>query len=182
MLSLIIVGGGITGLTLALSLHEVGIPCRVFESAPAFKPLGVGINLLPHGVRELTQLGLQPALAARAVETREMSYFSRHGQFIYSEPRGRFADYPWPQFSIHRGSLHEVLVDAVHERLGPDAIAMGHRGIGFEQDDAGITMHFADPTSGKPIRSVTGRAVIGCDGIHSVIRRQLFPNEGPPAY
>jgi 2-polyprenyl-6-methoxyphenol hydroxylase-like FAD-dependent oxidoreductase len=105
---IIIVGGGITGLTLALSLHEATIPCRIFESAPTFKPLGVGINLLPHGVRELTQLGLQPTLAARAVETREMSYFSRHGQFIYSEPRGRFAAYPWPQLSIHRGSLHEV--------------------------------------------------------------------------
>jgi 5-methylphenazine-1-carboxylate 1-monooxygenase len=179
---IIIVGGGITGLTLALSLQEAGIPCYIFESAPAFGPLGVGINLLPHGVRELTQLGLQPALAGRAVETREMCYFSRHGQFIYSEPRGRFAGYEWPQFSIHRGSLHEVLVDAVYERLGPDAIAMGHRGTRFEQDDASVTMHFVDPMSGRALRSATGCAVIGCDGIHSVVRRQLFPNEGPPAY
>src|SRR5919197_5795633 len=104
----IIVGAGITGLTLALSLHQAGIACRMFEAAPVFRPLGVGINLLPHGVRELTELGLQAALVARGVETREMSYYTRHGQFIYTEPRGKFAGYEWPQISIHRGSLHEV--------------------------------------------------------------------------
>ena len=178
----IIVGGGITGLTLALSLHEAGIACRIFESAAELKPLGVGINLLPHGVRELTELGLQPAIAARAVETREMIYYSRHGQFIYSEPRGRFAEYEWPQFSIHRGHLHEVLVAAVRERLGAEAIAMGHRCTGFEQDDAGVTLHFAEPVTGRKLLSANGEIAVGCDGIHSVIRRQLFPDEGPPAY
>ncbi len=91
---LIIIGGGISGLTLALSLHELGIACRIYESASSFKRLGVGINLQPHGVRELTELGLQPALARVGVETREMSYYTRHGQFIFTEPRGRFAGYP----------------------------------------------------------------------------------------
>src|SRR5262245_13856904 len=181
MQPIIVVGGGITGLTLGLSLHEAGLPCRIFEAAPAFRPLGVGINLLPHGMRELTQLALQGALAARAVETREMSYYSRHGEFIYSEPRGRFAGYEWPQLSIHRGDLHRVLCDAVVERLGPDALVMDHRCTGVEQDEGGATAHFVD-AAGRSRASARGAALIACDGIHSVVRRQLFPNEGPPAY
>lgn len=178
----IIIGGGISGLTLALSLHEAGVHCRVFEAAAAFKPLGVGLNLLPHAVRELSALGLQAALARRAVETREMSYYNRYGQFIFSEPRGRFAGYAWPQFSIHRGALHEVLVDAVCARLGSDAISMNRKCVGVEQDAAGATAHFADAQSGRALGAVRGSAVIGCDGIHSVVRRHLFPDEGPPAY
>jgi 2-polyprenyl-6-methoxyphenol hydroxylase-like FAD-dependent oxidoreductase len=179
---IVIVGGGIAGLTLALSLREAGIACRVYESAPAYAPLGVGINLLPHGVRELTQLGLEPALAARAVETREMVYYTRHGQRIYAEPRGRFAGYEWPQLSIHRAHLHEVLAGAVRERLGADAIVMNHKCTGVVQDGAGVTVNFADATTARPLASVRAPAAIGCDGIHSVIRRQLFPDEGPPAY
>jgi 2-polyprenyl-6-methoxyphenol hydroxylase-like FAD-dependent oxidoreductase len=179
---IIIVGGGITGLTLALSLDEAGIACRIYESAPAFRLLGVGINLLPHGVRELTQLGLLPALSARAVETREMSYYTRHGQFIYTEPRGRFAGYEWPQLSIHRGHLHEVLLEAVRARLGADAIVMNHKCTGVVQDEPGATAHFADATTGAALAPARGAAVIGCDGIHSVVRRRLYPDEGPPAY
>ncbi|HEY5608603.1 MAG TPA: flavin-dependent oxidoreductase [Alphaproteobacteria bacterium] len=179
--SIIIIGGGVSGLTLALSLHELGISCRVFESAAAIKRLGVGINLLPHAMRELTQLGLQAKLGAHAVETREMSYYNRFGQFIFTEPRGRFAGYEWPQFSIHRGDFHQVLVDAVRERLGADAITMDHRCTGVEQDDTGVTAHFVD-SAGRSLASVRGAAVLGCDGIHSAIRRQLYPDEGPPSY
>ncbi len=178
----IVIGGGIAGLTLALSLHDLGIACRIFESAPAFKRLGVGLNLLPHGVRELSQLGLQPALARHAVETREMSFYTRYGQHIFTEPRGRFAGYEWPQFSIHRGDFHQVLVDAVRERLGADAIVMNRKCIGVEQDDAGVTVRFADATTGMTLPPVRGSAALACDGIHSAIRRQLFPDEGPPAY
>jgi 2-polyprenyl-6-methoxyphenol hydroxylase-like FAD-dependent oxidoreductase len=179
--SVIIVGGGISGLTLALSLHEVGIPCRVFESAPAFKRLGVGINLQPYGVRELTKLGLLPALRSHSVEPCEMNYYNRFGQLVFSEPRGRSAGYEWPQLSLHRGDLHQVLVDAVQERLGPESITLNHQCIGVEQDDGGATVHFVDST-GRPLPSVRGSAVIGCDGFHSAVRHHLYPNEGPLAY
>jgi 2-polyprenyl-6-methoxyphenol hydroxylase-like FAD-dependent oxidoreductase len=182
MQPVIIVGGGISGLTLALSLHEVGIACRIYEGAPRFKPLGVGLNLQPHGVRELALLGLLPALYARGVETKAMHFYSRHGQFIFAEPRGRDAGYEWPQFSIHRAHFHDVLIAAVHERLGAEAIVMNARCTGVEQDDAGVTAHFVDATSGATLPSARGAAAIGCDGIHSVIRRQLFPDEGPPFY
>src|SRR4249920_660086 len=102
----LIIGGGIGGLTLALSLHQAGIACRVFEAAPDIKALGVGINLLPHGMRELTELGLQEKLARAAVETRELCFYNRFGQFIFREARGRAAGYVWPQFSIHRADLY----------------------------------------------------------------------------
>jgi len=179
--NILIIGGGISGLTLALSLHELGIGCRIYEGAPEFQRLGVGLNLHPHGVRELTLLGLQPALAAHVVETKEMSYYSRYGEFIFSEPRGRFAGYAWPQFSIHRGDFHRVLADAVRERLGPDAIVMDHRCTGVDQDADGVTVHFADAT-GATRPDARGAVVIACDGINSAMRRQLFPHEGPPVY
>lgn len=172
----LIVGGGIGGLTLALSLHQAGISSCVFEAAPEVQPLGVGINILPHGMRELCELGLQDALAACAIETRELSFYSRHGQFIYKEPRGRYAGYDWPQLSIHRADLHKVLLDATIERLGRDAVRLDHRCLKAEQDSAGVTLHFdrAEPRRGK--------VAVGCDGIHSALRWQLYPDQGPPKY
>ncbi|MGQ0511191.1 MAG: flavin-dependent oxidoreductase [Betaproteobacteria bacterium] len=172
----LVIGGGIGGLTLALSLHQAGIPCRVFEAAPEVKPLGVGINLLPHGTRELTELGLQPALAKVAVATSELAFYNRFGQFIYREPRGLRAGYEWPQFSIHRGDLHLVLLEAARARLGADAVVLGAKCAGIGQDHSGVTARFEN---GAPVR---GSCAIGSDGIHSVVRRQLFPGEGGPSY
>ena len=172
----LIVGGGIGGLTLALSLHQAGISCRGLEGAPDIQPLGVGINILPHGMRELYELGLQDALIALAIETRELAFYSRHGQFIYKEPRGRYAGYDWPQLSIHRADLHKVLLDATVQRLGRDAVRLDHRCLKAEQDAAGVTLHFdkAEPQRGK--------VAVGCDGIHSALRWQLYPKQGPPRY
>ena len=131
MTGILIVGGGRGGLTLALSLHQAGIACRVYEAAPEIKALGVGINLLPHAMREYTELGLQDALAAVAVETREFCYYDRFGHFIYKEPRGRFAGYDWPQLSIHRGDLHKVLLDTALERIGADCFVPAKKCVGF---------------------------------------------------
>src|SRR4051812_3897064 len=136
--SILIIGGGIGGLTLALSLHQAGIPCRVYEAAPEIKALGVGINLLPHAMREYTELGLQQKLAAVAVETKEFCWYDRFGAFIYKEPRGRFAGYDWPQLSIHRGDLHSVLLQALRERLGADAFVLAKKCTGFSQDENGV--------------------------------------------
>src|SRR5262245_27696322 len=146
-MDVIIIGGGVGGLTLGLRLHEAGIPCRVFEAAPEIKPLGVGINLLPHASKELAELGLEKALAEVAITTREIAYYNRFGQLIYSDPCGRYAGYEWPQFSIHRGDLQMVLLKAFIERAGADRVVTNHRCTGIEQDANGATAHFEHPAT-----------------------------------
>ncbi|AOB32840.1 monooxygenase [Bordetella sp. H567] len=177
----IIVGAGVGGLVLALSLHQAGIACRVYEAVPEIKPLGVGINLLPHAARELDELGLLPTLDKLGVHTKESIFFTRHGQFIYSEPAGKAAGYAWPQYSIHRGDLQMALLDAVRQRLGAESILADHRAVRVEQDADGVTVHMTD-SAGTPRPAVRGAIVVGCDGIHSALRKQLYPNEGAPRY
>ena len=139
-MTVLIAGGGIGGLTLALSLHQIGVNCRIFESVPALKPLGVGINVLPHAVRELIDLGLLDKLDAIGVRTKELSFYSKHGKPIWSEPRGLEAGYHWPQFSIHRGMLQQILYDAVLDRLGDDAVLTSHYVKDWRESDAGINL------------------------------------------
>lgn len=177
----LIIGAGIGGLTLALTLHRAGIPCRIFEAAPEIRPVGVGINLLPHATKELAELGLEETLAKVAVTTKEATFFNRFGQLIYAEPLGRHAGYAHPQFSIHRGDLQMVLLEAVRERLAPDRILTGRKCAEVEQDAVGVIAHFRD-ASDATLSPERGAVAIACDGIHSGIRKQFFPNEGPPRY
>ena len=179
---ILIVGGGIGGLTLGLALHAAKIPCRIFETAPEIRAVGVGINLLPHATKELAALGLEADLARVAIETKDASFFNRFGQLIYEEPLGRAAGYDHPQFSIHRGDLQMVLLEAFKSRAGADHILTDHHCVGVEQDDHGVTLHFAVGSSDAVGKSVRGRAAIACDGINSVIRKQFFPDEGEPRY
>ncbi len=173
---ILILGGGIGGLTLALTLHRAGIPCTVFEATSEIRQVGVGVNVLPHASAELAALGLRPALEAVAVRTKDSWFFNRFGQLIHKEALGEAAGYPHPQFSIHRGDLQGVLLRAALERLAPGSIVTGKRFTHLTQDDTGATAHFEDGTT------ATGAAAIGCDGIHSTLRKQFFPLEGPPRY
>lgn len=178
---ILILGAGIGGLSLALSLHQAGIPCRVYEAVPELKPLGVGINLLPHAVRELTELGLLPALDAVAVRTQESVFFTEHGQLVFREPAGLAAGYDWPQFSIHRGDLQTVLLAAVQERLGAERVLCGRRCVDVAQDAFGVSARFVD-SAGQAVDEVRGALAIACDGIHSVLRKKFYPDEGAPRY
>ena len=180
-MEVLIIGAGIGGLTLGLMLHRAGIACRIFEAAPELKAVGVGINILPHASRELCALGLEDALAGVAVTTREYCFYNRFGQFIYSEPAGRFAGYDVPQFSIHRGDLQIVLLDAFVERAGKDKVITGWRCTRVEHDGPEAIAHFED-VNGKALPSQRGSVVVSAEGIHSVLRKQLYPNEGPPKY
>jgi 5-methylphenazine-1-carboxylate 1-monooxygenase len=175
-----IVGAGIGGLVTALSLHQVGIEATVFESVDAIRPAGVGINLLPHSIRELDALGLLDELSAHAIEPSTLAYFAKNGREIWSEPRGRAAGYAWPQLSIHRGDLHRILLDALRARAGVDAIRLGHRLVDVRSDDHSATATFDGP-SRSTVR-VRARAVVAADGIHSAARSQFYPDQGPPKW
>ena len=177
----IIAGGGLGGLTLALSLEAAGIDAVVFEAAPELRSVGLGINVLPHAGRELTELGLGPRLAETGVETQALIYANRHGQEIWREPRGKFAGYNWPQYSIHRGALQMILYDAVIERLGANAVQTDRRVVRAETSGDGVTV-WLETFKGEPCGNVTGDILVGCDGINSAVRAQFYPDEGPPKW
>ena len=169
----LIAGGGIGGLSLALSLHAAGIDdIEVFEAAPAVAELGVGINVLPHAVRELTELGLGDPLAETGYATGELALYNKHGQRIWAERRGLDAGYRWPQFSIHRGRLLGVLHRAVLERIGAARLHTGCRVVAATES---ATVHLAGEINGD----VSGDVLVAADGVHSAIRSQLYPHEGP---
>ncbi len=180
--SVIIVGAGIGGLVLALELHDAGIPCKVYEAAPELRPLGVGINILPHASAVLDRLGLTEAMEAIAIPTRESAFYNRFGQEIFVEPAGKHAGYQFAQFSVHRGDFQMMLFETVRQRLGEDAVVLDHKCTGFEQTDDTVTANFESVATGSPLPSVTGDVLIGCDGIHSAIRKQLYPQEGRARY
>ena len=178
-----IIGGGIGGMTLALSLHDAGLTdVDIYESAHTISELGVGINVLPHAVRELTELGLLDGLAAVGIPTGELVFYSKHGQRIWGEPRGRAAGYHWPQFSIHRGELLNVLHQAVADRLGQARVHTGHHLVRFGQAAGRAWGEFVDRAKNTVARRIEADLLIGCDGVHSVVRQQLYPDEGPPKW
>jgi len=168
----LIAGAGIGGLTAALMLHATGIPSTVIESASEMKALGVGINLLPHAVRELAELGLSDELARVAAEPAAISFFDAGGKLLFSEPRGIAGGYAWPQYSVHRGELQMLLLSAVRDRLGPDAVRTGARLTGFDQTGDRVTAHTA-------AGDVDARVLVGADGVHSVVRARLHPEPDP---
>jgi 2-polyprenyl-6-methoxyphenol hydroxylase-like FAD-dependent oxidoreductase len=176
----LIIGGGIGGLTLALQLDRAGIPSRVLEAAPDLKPLGVGINILPHATRELWGLDLQTELDRIAIHTSQSVFFNRFGQFIHSDPAGQAAGFPWPQYSIRRGELQLALAKAVRERLGEDRLVLDARVTGFEDHGERVTVVSVDSTGIES--SHQGVVAVGCDGVHSVFRRILHPGEGALRY
>lgn len=178
----IIVGGGIGGLVTALKLHRVGVSVRVYESVETIKALGVGINLLPHAVRVLTELGLSDELEKIGLPTAELIYVNKYGKKIWQEPRGINAGYRWPQYSIHRGRLQMLLLKAVKEQLGENVVLTGHHLISFKTVGNKVVAHFENRKTGENLGSYTADIMIAADGIHSAVRKFYYPNEGLPKF
>ncbi|MEK9883672.1 MAG: flavin-dependent oxidoreductase [Acidimicrobiaceae bacterium] len=178
----LIVGGGIAGLATALSLHAEGIDVAVRESVPEIQPLGVGINLLPHAIRELDALGVLDELESVGIASTTLAYFSARGQLIWEESRGRAAGYQWPQLSLHRGTLQMVLHDTAVERLGADRVVPGRHLTAIDHHDSSATAHFECRDGSGDIESVDAAIVVAADGIHSTVRQQRFPHEGMPLW
>ncbi|MDA9639818.1 flavin-dependent oxidoreductase [SAR116 cluster bacterium] len=175
----VIAGGGIGGLVMALTLHQIGVPCQVYESVKEMQPLGVGINLQPNAVRELIELGIDVTdLDSIGIQSSEWALLGLNGAEIYSESRGLKAGYKWPQYAAHRGQFHMLLYRKVVERLGVEAVKLGHRLVGYdENNDSSVTVHIE--TDGGNITSRQTSLLIGADGIHSKIRAQMHPSQPP---
>jgi len=177
----VIAGAGIAGLTTALTLHAAGIRPLIVDPVPELKPLGVGINLLPHAVRVLTELGLGEDLAETGIETSEQAHFDRHGGLIWSEPRGRGLGYQWPQYSIHRGRLQMILLGAVRDRLGAGAVRTGTAVTGFTERDDSVEVRLTIRPDG-PAAVESADVLVGADGLYSTVRARLHPDEPPPRW
>lgn len=173
---ILIAGGGIAGLVMGLTLHQLGLPFQVFERVTEPKPLGVGINLQPNSVRELFDLGLEADLEAIGVRTRQYGFYSTSGREIWVEPRGLHADYHWPQYSIHRGQFQMMLLRVLRERAGEGSVITGAGVAGYDTTDSGATLILTDG------RRFEGDVVLAADGIHSAIRKQMVPGEGDPIW
>jgi 5-methylphenazine-1-carboxylate 1-monooxygenase len=181
-MKVLVIGGGIGGFATALSLHAAGIECEVFEQSRAIRELGVGVNLLPHAVKELAKLGLLDELDCVAIRTYELIYTNRFGQIIWREPRGLDAGYDYPQFSIHRGKLQGLLYETSQARIGEANIHTAHQLRDFAQDDDGVTATFIRRDGSDETVTARGDALIAADGIHSTVRRIFYPDEGSPTW
>ena len=177
-MTVVIAGGGIAGLTMALTCHQIGVPAVVLESVRTVAPLGVGINLQPNAIRELMDLGLGGELDAIGIEAREWALVGLNGNDVWAEPRGRAAGYKWPQYAVHRGKLQMLLYRNVIERLGHDSVRTGHRVIGY-RNEADRVVAIVDTRDGNQVE-VQGSVLVGADGLHSAVRAQMHPHQGEP--
>ncbi|MGG7568690.1 flavin-dependent oxidoreductase [Rhodovulum sp. DZ06] len=181
-MTVIIAGAGIGGLTLGLSLHQAGIPFQIYEAVETIAPLGVGINVQPHAVRELAELGLLPDLDRIALRTEEVVYAAKNGKDIWAEPRGAGAGYKWPQFSIHRGRMQMMLLERLKQRAGEDVIKTGISCLNWHEEGDEIVVTLGARSTGEVIGSARGTVFVAADGIHSAARKLLFPTEGAPVW
>lgn len=156
------------------------MPFKIFEAVDEIKPLGVGINLQPTAVRELFDLELESEIDAIGVRTRDYGMYSKKGLHIWTEPRGTWAGYTWPQYSVHRGYLHTMLYNVLCERAGHDCVETGWSATGYTNAGDAAVLNLVNRKGKK--RDVQGSLVIGADGIHSAIRTQMEPNEGKPSW
>jgi 2-polyprenyl-6-methoxyphenol hydroxylase-like FAD-dependent oxidoreductase len=177
-LPVVIAGGGIGGLSVALTLQQIGVPCLVLEAVANLRPLGVGINLQPNAVRELYELGLgADQLDAIGIQAREWALVGLNGKDVYSEPRGVLAGYRWPQYAVHRGGLQMLLHRTAVERLGARAVLTGHRVVGYRNEAEGVTVVVRGPNGTHS--EVRAKLLIGADGLHSAVRAQMHPKQPP---
>jgi len=176
----LVAGGGIAGLSVALTMHQIGVPCVVLESVRHLEPLGVGINLQPNAVRELYELAIGPdQLGAIGLETREFVLVGLNGKEVYAEPRGLHAGYNWPQYSVHRGGLQMLLYRTVLDRLGSGAVRTGMAVTGYiPDDDGGGVRALVETPEGQRVE-IEGSLLIGADGLHSAVRAQMHPGQPP---
>jgi 2-polyprenyl-6-methoxyphenol hydroxylase-like FAD-dependent oxidoreductase len=180
MLDIAIIGAGPGGLMTALRLHQQGLRPRIYEAVAELKPLGVGIDVKVYATKELDELGLLEEFRAISVDAQESLFFNNHGQEIYAELCGVHMGYLYEQRFVHRGYFQMFLYEKVLERLGPDAVVLGTRLVGYTQDEDGVTLTLRDAngTTAEERHDV----LIASDGIKSFVRREMHPESADPTY
>ncbi len=171
----VIIGGGIGGLTAALALLRRGLDVEVYEQSAELKEVGAGIQISSNGTRVLYVLGLEAGLGRVQVlpSRREIRHWSTGETWNWFELGTATADrYGTPHLMLHRGDLHGLLADAVR-RHKPDAIRLGKRCVGVTQSGEQVEVRF---DTGEAVRAAF---VIGADGIHSRVRECLFGPDRP---
>jgi len=181
-MKILIIGAGISGLTLALRLHRIGVDVEIFESVKEIRPLGAGINLLPHATRELAEIGVLDELVDVGVETSSYNFYTPSGKLILSDARGKNAGYSWPQISIHRGLVQMVLLDKVKNIIGSEKIHYSHHLIKYEQDNFSVRVYCGNKNNNDKLKCYQGDAMIACDGINSVVRKKMHSNKNDLNY
>jgi len=167
---ILIAGAGIGGLTAASCLMKAGHHVEIYEQAPQLGEIGAGIQISANAMHVLRDLGMEPAITRAGV--RPGAYvFRLHDtgeviqRFSLSEEHLQMHGAPYTQ--LHRADLHDILAAKARE-FDPDVVRLNHRVDGFTETAAGVELRFADGSTAQ------GDILIGCDGVKSVVRRQLF--------
>ncbi|BDU21162.1 FAD-dependent monooxygenase [Dyella sp. GSA-30] len=172
---IVIAGAGIGGLSCALALHARGFSnITLLEAASEFRRVGVGINIQPLAIAELALVGLNDQLDRFGIRTRALDYCDSHGQRLGTELRGIGAGHRFPQYSLHRGDLQHMLLEAVRDRLGDQSIIRGARIDRFREEKDGVIVESRHATSGAQ-RTLISDLLIGAEGWRSNVRAQLHP-------
>src|ERR1700744_2477780 len=152
---------------MALTPHQIGVPCIVFEAVREMRSLGVGINLQPNAVREIYDLGITQAdLDCVGRPAKEWALVGLNGNDIYSESRGLLAGYKWPQYAVHRGRFHMLLYDKLVERGGRNAVLLDQRVTGYRKNADGSVTALIERADASTVEA-SGALLIGADGINS---------------
>lgn len=168
----IVIGGGIGGLAFALALSHLGIPVEVYERAPELKEVGAGLALWSNATKVLKRLGVDESLKEIALPLKQAEVCSNKGRTLSAmnfEPI--VEEIGTHCYLVHRGDFIRVIA----ENLPAGIVKTGHECVKIEQDESGVTAHFANGETAK------GSILVGADGINSIVRTHLW-NDGKPRY
>jgi len=166
-----IIGGGISGLSLALQLNHYGFAVEIFESAKELSPLGLGLNLQPKAVKILANCNLFDELITNGVAISSVEFQCKDGLSIFSQKRGIADGYDFPQIAIHRAKLQQMLLKQF--TLQPkNKIYLGQQLINFQEYHSNVVCTLVDRTTNN-VLDKTVDILIGADGIHSTIRAKI---------
>jgi 2-polyprenyl-6-methoxyphenol hydroxylase-like FAD-dependent oxidoreductase len=170
MKNVTIIGGGIAGLTTAISLNKIGIKTAIFEAAPEIKPVGAGLGLAANAIKAFEHIGIADEIVKAGKLLDAFTVYDQAGKPITrTDSKAVGAKYGLGNFTIHRADLHEILLS----KIDPFSIVTNQKAVDIEQKEHSVILKFQ---SGMTCET---DYLIVADGIHSPIRQKLLPNIKP---